>query len=120
MKKRIAAGAIFLFVIGTGWCLRAFIVRKQSQTSACVGNMRFIDAAKEQWALETGATNGPVDVAGITRYMKGGMPTCPGGGAYSVGKVSEDPICTVHGSIFGRRYATGSDHASGGSDVRDR
>ena len=82
--------------------------------------MRFIDAAKEQWALETGATNGPVEVAGITRYMKGRMPTCPGGGAYSVGKVGEDPTCTVHGNIFGRRSATGSDRASGGADVRGR
>jgi hypothetical protein len=61
--------------------------------------MRYIDAAKEQWSLATGITNGPVDIRGISKYMKGGMPVCPAGGEYTVGEVGEMPRCTVHGTV---------------------
>ena len=31
--------------------------RQTSQTNACINNLRIIDAAKQQWGLETGQQN---------------------------------------------------------------
>ena len=73
--------------------------RQTSQTNACINNLRQIDAAKEQWALATGATNGDLVVEtgtdGVWSYIKGGvMPTCPATGTYTVGVVGTDPTCS--------------------------
>jgi len=73
--------------------------RQTSQTNACINNLRQIDAAKEQWALENGAQNGDA-AAGYAAYINGGAPTCPGGGAYTVGTVGTDPTCSVAGHVL--------------------
>jgi prepilin-type N-terminal cleavage/methylation domain-containing protein len=44
--------------------------RQTSQTNACINNLRQIDAAMQQWALESGAvTNAPVTGANIQPYL---------------------------------------------------
>ena len=56
--------------------------RTTSQTNACINNLRTIDSAKSQWAMETGKqnTNTPAD-SDIQPYMgrgaNGELPTCP-------------------------------------------
>ena len=56
--------------------------RTTSQQNACINNLRQIDGAKQQWALETkqAATATPV-AADIQPYMgrgsDGSLPTCP-------------------------------------------
>ena len=71
--------------------------RDTSQKNACINNLRLIDAAKEQWALEKNKTTGdtPTDDE-IALYMKGDvMPTCPSGDqAYTVGAIGTPPVCT--------------------------
>jgi len=63
---------------------------------ACITNLRQIDAAKEQWALEHKKTIGdeapPTEVA---MYLKNSqLPVCPKTGkAYDVGRVGEAPAC---------------------------
>jgi prepilin-type N-terminal cleavage/methylation domain-containing protein len=74
--------------------------RGTAQKNACINNLRQIDGAKEQWALETkqvqGATCATTD---IDNYIKGGVPTsCPGGGAYTVGAVGTPPVCNLASS----------------------
>src|SRR5882724_8126663 len=65
--------------------------RSTSCANACVNNLRQIDAAINQFALEHKLTNGatiryPED---LTPYIKlnsaGKVPPCPAGGIYSVG-----------------------------------
>lgn len=64
---------------------------------ACIANLKQIDGAIQQWALENklAETNAPV-LAEATKYLKGGvLPTCPFGGSYAAGKtVADSPTCT--------------------------
>lgn len=106
MKKHIIATVVGVAVLGfSSWGIISFrIARHRSMSNACVGNQRQIDSAKEQWAMQTGTTNGPVDVQGMLFYVKGGMPICPAGGTYTIGAIGEDPTCSVHGGMLHRRY----------------
>src|SRR5690349_8614783 len=68
-------------------------------SNACVNNLRQIDGAKQQWALENSRTNGLVTIEAIVPYLgrgsAGEMPTCPQGGTYSIGKIGERPKCSI-------------------------
>jgi hypothetical protein len=74
--------------------------RSQASGNACVNNLRQLDAAKEQWALAEGVSDGEVNEAGALEYIKGGeMPVCPQGGVYTLNPLGTDPECSVHGSL---------------------
>jgi hypothetical protein len=75
-----------------------------SQPPACINNLRQIDAAKNEWALENGKTNGVIATENdIKPYIKldssGNIPKCPAGGIYTIGKVGEKPTCSIGGPI---------------------
>ena len=75
------------------------------QQNACINNLRQIDAAKQQWALEKGKKVGdPVTEADIKPYIKldanGNLPKCPAGGKYTIGKVGETPTCSIPGHVL--------------------
>jgi len=66
---------------------------------ACINNLRQIDGAKQQWALEA---KQPADALvvplQISRYFKNGtMLACPGGGVYNLNTVSTPPACSIPG-----------------------
>ena len=64
------------------------------QAVYCIGNLRQIDGAKQQFALETGRTNGPVDAAQLERgYLK--PLRCPSGGIYFYGDIGQVPVCSL-------------------------
>jgi prepilin-type N-terminal cleavage/methylation domain-containing protein len=71
--------------------------RADSQQSACVNNLRQIDGAINEWALETGQSNGAsiASVAAVSAYIKlnsnGGVPGCPANGAYTTYAVGATP-----------------------------
>jgi hypothetical protein len=73
----------------------------QSKSNACINNLRQIDAAANQFALEHHLTNGsPINFPDdLTPYIKlnsaGKIPGCPAGGIYHLGKVGENPTCTL-------------------------
>jgi hypothetical protein len=76
--------------------------RTTSQENACINNLRLIDAAKQQWALENKkqSTDTPTmqDLRPyIGRGPNGEMPACPGGGVYTIGTVGEKPTCSIPG-----------------------
>jgi DNA mismatch repair ATPase MutS len=59
----------------------------KATANACINNMRQIDSAIQQWALEANkqASDLP-DRAAFVKYIKGNaLPVCPGGGAYTIG-----------------------------------
>jgi len=75
--------------------------RTTSQANACINNLRQIDAAANEFALEHGKTNGeainfPDD---LTPYIKlnrqGKIPPCPAGGIYSIKSVGSVPTCSL-------------------------
>ena len=75
--------------------------RTTAQVNACIANLKQLDGAAQQWALENKKTGtDTVSAALITDYIKGGVvPTCPAGGAYTTAfTVSGAPTCTVGGA----------------------
>lgn len=72
--------------------------RQTTQRTACIKNLKQIDGAKQQWAIETQKSAGAATVdAEVNLYIKGGAPTCPGGGSYVYGNLQTDPTCTITG-----------------------
>src|SRR5690348_6133223 len=74
--------------------------RTQSQTNACINNLRQIDSGKEQFALEYKLTTGvAVLEASVNAYIKGGTtPTCPASGTYTYQNLGTNPSCSLSGS----------------------
>jgi prepilin-type N-terminal cleavage/methylation domain-containing protein len=78
--------------------------RTTAQANACINNLRQIDGAKQQWALEqkVGATASPV-ASDIQPYMgrgsAGTLPLCPSDStqtfatSYTIGDVQTAPVC---------------------------
>jgi len=72
--------------------------RTTAQKNACINNLRQIDGAKEQWALEKKKSAGSSSVdAEINDYIKGGAPKCPAGGGYTYNAVDTSPACNIDG-----------------------
>ena len=72
--------------------------RQTAQKNACINNLRQIDGAKEQWALEQKKDQGATLVASeVNAYIKGGAPTCPASGTYTYNTVGTPPGCGVAG-----------------------
>lgn len=78
--------------------------RESSRAKACVSNLKQIDAAKQQWAMDNnkGPTETPEwrDIVGPDRYIKGNpdtfpTSTCPSGGTYTMNDVSTPPQCSM-------------------------
>ena len=80
--------------------------RTTSQTQVCINNLRQIDSAKQQWALETRQiTNAVPTDSDIEPYLRSSSLTnvvCPSGGvtasfdsSYSLHSVSEPPTCNI-------------------------
>jgi prepilin-type N-terminal cleavage/methylation domain-containing protein len=71
--------------------------RTTSQKNACINNLRQIEAAKEQWALETKqSTSSAVVTTSVDAYMKA-APSCPAGGTYDYQVIGTNATCTISG-----------------------
>ena len=80
--------------------------RANSQQNACINNLRQIDGAKQQWALENAASpnSRPTGVQ-IQPYLgrgsDGGLPMCPAdtqqsfATSYSVHSLNRAPTCRI-------------------------
>jgi len=72
--------------------------RAASQTNVCINNLRQIQSAIQQWAVEQKkAPTSPVTEADITPYLKNAA-ICPAGGttfadSYTLTDVTMDPVC---------------------------
>ena len=92
--------------------------RQNSQTNACINNLRQIDGAKQQWALENGKTGAVgVGIASIQPYLgrgsAGAVATmdCPlvrppsSLSGYTIGDLNTAPVCnnvnaTTHNAVL--------------------
>jgi prepilin-type N-terminal cleavage/methylation domain-containing protein len=73
--------------------------RQNAQTNTCIANLKQIDGAKEQWALEMKKSTGDgcdiTDIVGSTNYIKN-TPHCPATTTdYTVGNIGTAPSCAV-------------------------
>ena len=75
--------------------------RDSSRAKTCVANLKQIESAKEQWAMENkkGASDTPTstDLAESSAYMKK-FQSCPVSGTYTIGNVGTDPSCSIGGT----------------------
>ena len=77
--------------------------RATSQANACINNLRQIDAAINQWALEYGKSTGAAvaNVTVVSAYIKlnsaGSVPGCPAQGTYATTTLGATPQvnCTL-------------------------
>jgi len=71
--------------------------RSVSQENACINNLRQLDAAKNEWALEKGQPAGAVPTKqDLLPYLRR-WPACPQGGTYTLGPVGDAPTCSIPG-----------------------
>jgi outer membrane lipoprotein-sorting protein len=82
---------------------------EERQRNACINNLRQIDAAKNEFALENKKTNGdtvteddlkPYIKLGANESSANGFPTCPSGGKYTIGNIGEKPTCSTAGHFL--------------------
>jgi competence protein ComGC len=72
--------------------------RDTAQKNRCINNLRQIDAAKQQWALEKNKTASDVPTwEDLQPYLgKSKVPLhCPKGGEYTIGAVNQQPTCSI-------------------------
>lgn len=79
--------------------------RTTSQTTICIDNLRMLDSAKQQWALEAsqGGNTVPSDLdLAPYFYRDGNLPICPNAGpgasfndSYSINGLEELPGCRI-------------------------
>jgi hypothetical protein len=77
--------------------------RQTAQKNACINNLRQLDAAKHQWALENNKKETDVATWGdVMPYLNRSQTTfrCPQGGEYTIGSLAEAPRCSVAGHVL--------------------
>jgi prepilin-type N-terminal cleavage/methylation domain-containing protein len=81
--------------------------RESSRQKSCVANLKQIDSAKQQWAMDNkkgGADSVSIaNLSGSGAYLKK-VPECPAAGSYTEGNVDSDPTCNYTKSIGGTTY----------------
>jgi hypothetical protein len=97
----------FILICAVGFISLASVIlnygkglsHRTSSTNACINNLRIIDAAKQQWALEKKKTATDVPTWGDLKSYLGSRDIktlkCPLGGIYTIGRVSELPTCSI-------------------------
>lgn len=74
--------------------------RDTSRAKACVANLRQIDTAKMQWAMDEKkvGTDVPTSANLIPTYIKNEL-SCPAGGVYTINAVDTNPACPNVGEM---------------------
>ena len=93
-----------IFATVAGYETLNFIAKRRAPARAsCIANLKQIDGAVQQWALEN--KKAATDTYALTdttvlAYLKGStLPACSGGGTYSAGTtVSGSPTCSLSAS----------------------
>src|ERR1041385_4752665 len=74
--------------------------RRTVSANACLNNLRQLDGATHQWALENGkTTNDAPPWVDLRPYLfpDGRKPICDHGGNYTLGRLNEPPRCSYAG-----------------------
>ena len=84
--------------------------RATSQANACINNLRQIDAAANEFALEQHQTTGSAITypSDLTPYIKlnsaSSIPACPAGGTYACATVGTSPTCNLANTVTPGHY----------------
>ncbi len=77
-------------------------MRADAQANACINNLRIIEGAKDQWALENKRPTGAmVSAQDLQPYLKNNaLPACPLGGVYTLNVVGTSPTCSIPSHVI--------------------
>ena len=72
------------------------------QANPCVNNLMQIQSAKNQWKLENNKKDGDVVTETDLKpyFANGNFPKCPAGGTYAIGRIGENPKCSIGTSAW--------------------
>jgi hypothetical protein len=72
-----------------------------AQRNECINNLRLIDSAKQQWAIDKNkGLNAVPTVLDLLPYLPDGFPVCPVGGRYNIRAVEDNPTCSIAGHVL--------------------
>jgi hypothetical protein len=103
--KILATTAVLILLTGIRY---SFVEHSRltvtTDANECINNLRVIDGAKIEWALEKHKTTNDVPTwADLRPYILNrypdSIPVCPWGGTYVIGKVGELPTCSFKGPL---------------------
>ncbi len=71
--------------------------RAKAQASVCIDQLKQLNAAQQQWVIEAKpASDAKIKKKDLQPYFKGGVfPTCPSGGNYKLGGLTDKPECSL-------------------------
>lgn len=74
----------------------------ESERNACINNLRAIDIAKQQWALENNKTDVaiPTEQDLLPYFPNNVFLVCPSGGTYAINAVGNPPTCSIPGHVL--------------------
>lgn len=77
--------------------------RETAKKNAIINNLRVLESAKQQWALEKKKASADVPVStDLTPYLKGNnMPTAVAGETYNINAVNAEATATLAAAIDG-------------------
>jgi type II secretory pathway pseudopilin PulG len=84
--------------------------RSTAQMSACMNNLRLLESAKDQAAIDNSHKDGEtIPESEFSPFLKNGLGglVCPNGGAYAVNPVGKDAQCSVHGTLTSPMHSNG-------------
>jgi len=109
----IVVGVLFagIFLIGllAAIAIPNFVrARKTAQMNLCINNLRLIESAKQQWALENkkSTTDTPTQDEVVVLLRNQQFPVCPAGGVYTIGAGDEEPTCSIPEHTLAGRSAS--------------
>ena len=107
MKKKILLFVVPVLLIGLAITITRFLQSHKSRPfklpPPCIDNLRWIDTAKQRWAIDNNKTKDDIPKwDDLRRYAgpdyTGPFPLqCPSGGIYTIGKVGDAPTCSIGG-----------------------
>jgi hypothetical protein len=94
---KIALG-VTIGVVGLMVAVVPSLIRARTGSpNPCLNNLRQIEGAKQQWALENRkATNEVATWPDVDTYMRS-RPVCPKGGTYLLGRIADPVRCSIGG-----------------------
>ncbi len=97
--KMVLLPAVAVPAVIAGVAIPNFVkARTTAQKFACATNLRMIQTAKQQWALQYGKSDTDTPTwADLQPFLGDKIPKCPAGGEYTLNPVGQQPTCSVHG-----------------------
>ena len=103
----ISIAMVPLIAMLTAIALPNFIkARNVAMTNMCINNLRQIDGAKQEWALEKRKDESQTPTGeDLKPYLKRDFTSvvCPAGGTYVINAVGEKPTCSIAGHQLPQR-----------------